>query len=425
MPSARFNNGSDGFTIRRVTSGLLPQQHVIANRFSSESYGTAKMQDDDNDESDIEFEDSRIETPLSLKETTRSFAENGVHVRSTTIPLKTSGDSNGLSTPTKARSSFSVTRRKLSGPDLAISEQNGDISEEEGEIIRNSKLIGDENEFSPRLAHTSPSRPMRTSVFNKPLVDVEFEPSDHDLPKERDNIFVSPTKSKSEIKPLAAHTPRRLSPLRKEIVSSSSASDLVSKMAQSGATKPKTAREILQQINTSIDEMRAADIEADIEADLEADEVPIHVSGDEDILKSLDTYLPKVPSTPPQPMSSPVPKAVESLRKIVIPEKPPSPILSLVAPETTELKRDKARRRPTSRKLSGKYARDTLRKRKLTATSGKYDAWLYDKWGRLRMLVELSVPNNVIINSTIVMKELGCKTREELAQRVRFLAARK
>lgn len=422
MPSGAST--SEGFTFRRIASGRLPHNPEAAqfsrgttlrspyiehnghgmpteknnlqaqlNKFEAQLPGL---------EDDIEFEDTRIETPLSLKEPTRSFTENGHETMGRTrASFQSHTDSRILSTPIKSHSKYNQNLGLDPAGRLASILDEAEFSDHDRELIRNDKIISDGNEFSPhKNAQKSPVKPMRASLFVKPLApskEIEFDPSDRESDKENEDI--GPDKMLHN-----RHTPRRLSPLRKEIVSSSGgASELVSEIARS-ATKSRSTKQIMEQINTSIDELKERDLNNIIQAEEEED--------DQEILPSLDSYLPRVPSTPPPPLSPHNEPPQKEYSPFI--DQPPQVLEESLMPK-------KIRKKPTNRKLSGKYARDTLRKRKLTASNGKYEAWLYDKWERLKMLVELSVPNNALINSTIVMREFGCKTKEELAQRVKFL----
>lgn len=411
-------------------------------------------------ESDSEFEDTIIETPAALREASKSYSD-GFYVKSTTtIPLVNDlTKSTNMSTPTRTR------KRKA-----LVS-----FSDEERELIRNEKVITDNNEFSPRGQVSSPAKRMR-STFLKPAdqhgpdmpvfepisieKDIEFDASDRDLPGRSTTTTGNGQKGRAlyeEYKLVVTKTPQRLSPLRKEILPSSSSvkSAVVEadEIMRSAATRSRTAQEIIDQINISIDKMRA--VEGDLESG-ESDE-----SDDEEILRKIDSYLPKATTKRgTTPLGSPShvgePHSISSLREFnknlengekvssiekaaaplfspreIISPKPISPKLAsfeLEDPDDdkirTQLSRSsngtKLSASAVNRKLSGKYARDVLRKRKLKEP--KYESWLHDRWDKLKRLVELSIPNNVIINSTIVLKDLGCKDKEELAQRIRFLS---
>lgn len=424
-------------------------------------------------ESDSEFEDTHIETPLALRETSKSF-NDGLYFRTTTtIPLKDDAAKNKIiSTPTR------TGKRKA-----LVS-----FSDEERELIRKEKVITDSNEFSPRGPGSSPARRMRSTFLDsqKPLDRTDVERSNFDIPVEKEieiEFDVSdrglPEKGPSatgnqkstalyeEYKQLVTKTPQRLSPLKREIIPSSnsvkSAAVAADEIIRSGATRSKTAQEIIDQINSSIDKMR--EVEGVFASEHESD------SDEEQILREIDSYLPKAmrkkgitplgsPSHVAEPHSisslaafnerieneerSNSEKAAVSPQTIVAPKplfspKPISPKLAAIdaeeAPETHEIenlvlstrnsKVTKRRASAANRKLSGKYARDVFRKRKLTEPLGKYESWLYEKWDKLKRLVELSIPKNVLINSTIVLEDLGCKDKEELAQRVKFLSRRR
>lgn len=428
-------------------------------------------------ESESEFEDSPMNTPITLRER----STDNVYVRTTTsVPLKDHLDHVGFITPTKPKISEKSSEKTA-------------FEDEEREVIRHEKLITDNNEFSPTTYSRSPARRIRASLAHTALMGlpkhndvpnfkenfqrahrnipmsllsvhprlnnnvllergIEFDPSDRDLPEKSPQVFGSPRRPQlEESHKHLAKTPTRLSPLRNEIIplsgSVKTTAEELADMSRSGALLLKSAQEIQDQINMSMDRMR------DGESDARDDE-----SDDEEILEQLDHFLPKtaleevsVAHTPGNltgksgsPGRNPnnqiqrnghtpllnFSEIVTTLtqesqkKKFELPSEPrialeyeklPSPDYS----QPTSLKVAKRRTAPTNRKLSGRYARDVLRKRKLTA-SGKYQSWLYDKWDKLRRLVELSIPNLVIINNTVVLRELGC-TKEELAQRVKFL----
>lgn len=51
----------------------------------------------------------------------------------------------------------------------------------------------------------------------------------------------------------------------------------------------------------------------------------------------------------------------------------------------------------------------------------RYKTWPAEKWDKLIRLVDLSVPNDAIISSNLVVRELGCQNKAELAKRVEFI----
>lgn len=422
-------------------------------------------------ESDSEFEDTHIETPVALRETSKSF-NDGLYLRTTTtIPLKDDATRNTIfSTPTR------TGKRKA-----LVS-----FSDEERELIRKEKVITNNDEFSPRGPGSSPARRMRLTFLDSQKLldrsdiersnfeipvdkDIEFDVSDRDLP-EKGTSTTGNQKSTAlyeEYKQLVTKTPQRLSPLKREIIPSSnsvkSAAVAADEIIRSGATRSKTAQEIIDQINSSIDKMR--EVEGVLASDHESD------SDEEEILREIDSYLPKpMHKRGITPLGSPShvaePHSISSLaafnerieneernkseklaasphtiiaRGPLVSPKPISPKLAIIdvdeAPETHEngnlilstrnSKVTKRRASAANRKLSGKYARDIFRKRKLTEPPRKYESWLYEQWDKLKRLVELSIPKNVLINSTIVLRDLGCKDKEELAQRIKFLSRRR
>lgn len=413
-------------------------------------------------DSESEFDDTHIETPIALREASKSFSD-GIYVKATTtIPLRdqlVTAPTN-LATPTR----YHKRRAPIS------------YSDEERELIRKQKLISENNVFSPQPQAGSSARDLRKSTFEsveitqqptirKDLVlekDIEFDPSDRDLPaKPNEEQIEDVTSSKrpvinEEYRQQVTKTPQRLSPLRKEIIPSSSsaksaAEEIASEIVRSGAFRSRSTQEIIDQINSSIDKMRKEEKLAGDDIGPEDD-----WEEEEEILRSLDSYLPKSDKTlldgspsrlrnghvtsktpllnfsekSPRPIPSETQRssfakteiaAAKVIEKVKDQQKE-NTISEPIKPRTSKL----SKRKPsTSRKLSGKYARDVLRKRKLTEPSGIYESWLYDKWDKLKRLVELSIPNNVIINNNLVLKELGCKDKDELAQRIKFLERKK
>ncbi|CCE72669.1 Piso0_000259 [Millerozyma farinosa CBS 7064] len=80
-------------------------------------------------------------------------------------------------------------------------------------------------------------------------------------------------------------------------------------------------------------------------------------------------------------------------------------------------------------KLSGKYAREVLRKRKYGENvitkpnqESSDELWPVSKWSKLNRILKLkSLSRSDIINSDILLKKLGCKSKGDLEQRINFL----
>lgn len=80
-------------------------------------------------------------------------------------------------------------------------------------------------------------------------------------------------------------------------------------------------------------------------------------------------------------------------------------------------------------KLSGKYAREVLRKRKhgenaITKPNQEIsdELWPVSKWSKLNRILKLkSLSRLDIVNSHILLQKLGCKSKADLEQRVNFL----
>ncbi|CCE73230.1 Piso0_000259 [Millerozyma farinosa CBS 7064] len=80
-------------------------------------------------------------------------------------------------------------------------------------------------------------------------------------------------------------------------------------------------------------------------------------------------------------------------------------------------------------KLSGKYAREVIRKRKYGENANTKPnqessdvLWPVSKWSKLNRILKLkSLSRSDIINSDILLKKLGCKSKDDLEQRINFL----
>lgn len=402
-----LSSSSAGFKIRRVASGLLPQQV----RPDSNTQIHPETRPDNNGT-------ARVETPVSSKEVPYTMIR------------------------TKASTNFSTPKFPLQGTPI---DHYLRLLDSDRVTIRNEKIIGDNNEFDLPSAQMFADRNLDPEFFEKHIMnqpdfeklvdepDIEFDPSDHDISdtspsvhrEERANARAStaldrsPPKLDSYVSSLT-RTPRRKSPLRQVVGISSNvksvAEEIADEIARSGATKSKTAEEILVQINSSVEKLRENDntfLEA-LDADEDSDE-------DKDILKSLDDILPKEPS----PLKSQLGVSATPRNDQVLPE-PIDGIRSqpLNIPnlnDSAEIPQKSLTRRQlgTSRKLSGKYARDVLRKRKIK-NGAPYGFWQKEKWAKLKQLMQLSIPREVIANSKLVMQDLQCG-KKELADRIYFL----
>lgn len=393
-------SSSTGFKIRRVASGLLPQQ--VRPNSSRQIHSDIRS-----DINDVEG----IETPVSLKES-KGKSNDAIH----------------------ARVSASYSTPKIPSHGTPITDHYQEFLKSDRDMIRNEKIIGHQNEIGLSSAQKLAERNLdpeffETHIMNQPDLerlmnepDIEFDPSDHDVSdtspsmhrEERANLRASafldrsPPKTGHYVSSLT-RTPRRRSPLRQVVGISSSvksvAEEIADEIARSGATKSKTTQEILDQINSSVERLREKENTfLDVEEDSEEER---------DILKSLDDILPKEAASKPPPLSSGNP-AEQRDDQIF-------PAVGSSAEKKEEVPQRSARRNElgTRRKLSGKYARDVLRKRKIK-NGGPYGSWSKEKWNKLKRLVKLSIPREVLANSKLVMQDLQC-SKKELADRIYFL----
>lgn len=309
-------------------------------------------------------------------------------------------------------------------------------------FIRLKKLITDDNLFSPEL--TAGRMSLRNKFLDRTHKpdELEFDSSDRDLPEknsllfrksrafERGNTEHQPgvvsnphetrrqdsKTSTSEDLRISTNTPRRSSPLRREVTKDfvdTSAVDAVNAISESSAIRPRTTQEIFDKINSSIERFKVYDkkkrnVTADSTSSNESDGSG---DSDEEILQSLHLLLPprKSETTEIQPESNNLHESRKRLRPVE------SNVLILGSPgqNRTSKPKNQYKRKNTRvirKKLGHSMNRPVLK------------PWLVEKWTKLRALVELSVPNHVIINNKMVQKKLGCESREELAQRVNFLA---
>ncbi|OVF09042.1 hypothetical protein A9F13_06g01793 [Clavispora lusitaniae] len=424
-----------GFTIRRVTSGLSPQQvrSEIGERFRRDASS--------------DFEDARIETPITIRESTQSWKDSRSAAESSS-PKTNGGEPHGAA---ERYQSFLLRERETIRNEHLIGKSTESLSNQYGAGNTSSSL----------LTHKQPNEQ-----------EIEFDSSD------REEVSSLPSKSHKEdmtssastnlltnndtdnYKTNLTRTPRKSSPLRKEVrVNSSSvksaAEEIAGQIARSGATKSKSTQEIIDQINSSVERLRERDMATLVGADTDEES-----EDDGEILRSLDDFLPKVPSnilpendSPDE--NSPSLKINQSLRHSPthtnvsvqrnIPILNPSPLIQPASEKkytplpssptrnptsfkdtAVSLKNEyssarSTKRRPetTSRKLSGKFARNMLRKRH-SYKQNRYQNWSKRKWDKLKGLLASSIPKDVIINSSLVMEDLGCN-RSELIERICFL----
>lgn len=435
MPSLLDSNtslpsSSAGFKIRRLASGLLPQQ------VRPDSH--RQIPSDIRSNAD---HDARIETPVSLKESTRK-SNDVLRARITT--------------------SYSTPKFPAHGTPIDHYQR---FLDGDRDLIQNDKLIEDHNEIGMSSAQRLADRNLDPEFFEKHIMnqpdinriinepDIEFDPSDREISdtspsthreeriNARANTFLdrSPPKADPNNHLTAlTRTPRRRSPLRQVIGISSSvksvAEEIAEEIAQSGATKSKTTKEILEQINSSVERLREKDNSFMETLGAEEDS-----EDEKEILKSLDEFLPKETYTePPLSFSGNFTRTSEVRNETMPPInqfetlKPRylSPSLESTGHRSAfegnaniasdgPLRLTKRNATKPCRKLSGKYARDVLRKRKLKRT-GPYRDWSKENWAKLKRLIELSIPREILVNSKLVTQDLQCG-KKELADRISFL----
>lgn len=427
-------------------------------------------------------DDAEITTPNSVRENSRPFISQGFLSKSGSSVYPRAQDiTDGPTTPIKTRDSglshFGYTQ---------VGEKNTEAipnsSLREGtKYVQNpvdsspsQKLISDENQLATDALVSTLSPPRKGRTILDPVLappsDMEFDPSDQELPEKRNSVVNIGVKSgktvengesnkdsesttglKNHENPLnpeflesvqrhSPQTPSRLSPLRNEVLPSSSmksnvsdmkstASNMLEEIRNSGALKPRTVEEIHDQIHSSMLRLEQSSLRSGSESDDSSYSSEIEEDSEEEgLLNKLDKYI---PPTLPQDSVEGSPPAVKQTENVFqSPEKPNTPTgvsnlsridLELLKNTISPTSRTKKNRTRRTGKLSGKYARKKIKDNKERIANKRYPDWLADQWHKLKKLVELSVPNHVIASSFLVMKELKCGSKGELAQRVRFL----
>lgn len=370
----------------------------------------------DSENSDIEFDDTQLQTPQALRESSRSILERAT---TTEIPLSDHPSQIKKKTPTKF----------------------ADFTDHE--VIVNEKLISDDNQFTPHALSGSPGRIPRLQWSNekikaaadilqnkKDLSDDEFDPSEDDEPSNKKPKAATedePPIISESLKSTLARSPRKGSPLRNEIrPSSSSPSDTHG----DNSGEPKKIDQMLRLMNSDLNRLRSIDLDDAIDEEqdhVEYDEQSESSDDNEEAMRKLDTLLPSRSSRAGN--LSPLRAALFSIDSIENKGNRTAP--SLTAPETVEANAIWGDRSPTRNgKLVG-AKRKRMNAKSLRLKGGKnsivkppkkeYAAWPAEKWTKLTRLIELSIPNEVIVNSNIVVRELGCNNKAELAKRVEFL----
>lgn len=419
------------FKVRRVTSGLLPQQHVPEQRgtnpFGSFELSRPEKSDDGDGKSTYSTQMPKINgsacnTKLDFDLTTTvhdKIRNNSLKQTNALLPTSTTIGSSQMEPSQQTRPPFM-------GKSVSITD---------ADFMKQNKLILDDNVFSPQSAAGRRTASKRFLDRTTDADDLEFDPSDRDLPEKvlssvggnrikeyRKDLQSLPLVARQKSPPKArlrsheehsitANTVKRSSPLRQVVLRDSAnttAEEAVIAISESSALRPRTTKEIFDQINSSIEQFRVSDYEVlghypQLDSSHESDE---------DILKSLDSLLPSrkqrdkdTDSVDETPGRSPAQKSAS--------KQPESNVLELGSPgQNRTLKMKKSR--------ACKNARDTLGRSSRHKVSS-YKAWSAEKWNMLAALVRLTVPNQVIIYSKIVQKKLGCENKEELSLRVQFL----
>lgn len=414
------------FKLRRVTSGLLPQQHIPGSKSLGSTVGFGREQI---------FQDPSTFKSVTSNNHKSTGPSNGT---SSDVPLtqsKPSSSSRFVSTKIiGSATQFDPHRNQLQNPNgdgmQFDSKLDARTYSDEAEFIRQNKLITDDNIFSPQS--TAGRRVERTITIQKSMAadSLEFDPSDRDLPVKltdisrsrnvlrsgdeqfrTDNNSETTARSKTQLEgeqPSAfTHTPRRSSPLR-QVYSKDSADttteEVVNALSESSALRPKTTKEIFDQINSSIERFRVYENER-LNNYSSLDESD---ASNEGIFKSLDSILPRRGK-----VESGLPK--EHVFKQNISDQRESSVLELGSPVGKKLK---VFTKYSTKNLKRSSA-DTFAMRKT-----KFKPWTVEKWKMLEALVQLSVPNSVIVHNKMVQSRLGCDTQKELAQRVQFIVQR-
>lgn len=424
------SNNSDlmTFKVRRVTSGLLPQQHFLKKKPTYYQNATRLPDKLTYDQREVQPSDIIGGHSLISDLLNRELRQNGLKYKGLLPsdaeelnPLK----SKPVKTDAKRVEPMDQSTEKLNSIQMGI------IDNEEAKIIRQSKIITEENVFSPQS--TAGRRFVQNRVSQPTdLEDLEFDPSDRDLPEKmslkvsalRNDEFIheeslsrsvpklippQPPSTKRNEPQFLVNTPRRSSPLRNILLQDSaktSTEDAVRNISESSVIRPKTTKEIFDQINSSMERFKYSDY-GGYGHNLES----LSDESDDEILRSLDLILPARKVKEADIVGS-FDDAEKKATQTFIPRTLENKVLALGSPGQN---RSHHSRPKYNRKVSRDLKLRNQRSLKI------YNAWTADKWARLEALVALSVPNSVIINNQAVQTKLGCANKEELAQRIKFL----
>lgn len=397
------------FKIRRVTSGLLPQQH-ISSSFKDHSAQVAKTIAN-NGLTQLTHDDSKPPAWTLLGDGSLDPTHNGFE----------SIDTRFVARPHIASSADDIQRTKSTTHHNSKHPRREPSLSTDAEFIRQHKLISDSNVFSPSMPAGRMGLTLKKAPFDLRLEDLEFDPSDRDLPEKHPRQIEAEDKKLQQVSNLgptttynvpkslvldqpvkATYTPRRSSPLRQILAKDSantSTEEVIHLISESSALRPRTSKEIADQIHSSVERMRVIE---NVRSD---SDVPATRFEDSDmkILQSLDVLLPPRSNTL-EDGSKLVSNASHQKENIVL--ELGSPIQS---------------RKFRTQKTSRKNTRDEINNGRNKRQRIQSKDWSQGQWGTLRKLVQLPIPDNAIINSKAVRRRLGCMNKKELTQRVQFL----
>lgn len=416
-------------TLERESEGFREQTNERLKKASQ------ILSPSESDNSDIEFDDTQIETPKAIRESSRNML---IRTTTTSVPLNDAPSSLKAKTPNKfIPHAFS-----------------------ELEIIANEKLISDDNQFTPHAVSGSPSRIPRllwssekakradddVNVSKKRSVsDEEFESSDEEESVPKRSINPEDLETKSRDMALAlARSPRKSSPLKNEVIPSGSSSISLHEESERTITpKEKKVYDLLRSITSSMERLRKDESEDEVEGDNDQFEEMADpgLSDDEDVsLHKLDNLLPSKrrflsdtgtsssQQAPPSSLESEINPFTDFVNRLSTPRLPSTSKVDRSSSEDIEPANDGSPRRvgklPRARR--GRLNPKSLRAKANKANDTKkqkidYPNWSLEKWDKLIRLVRLSIPNDVIASSNLVVRELGCQNKAELAKRVDFL----
>ncbi|OBA21889.1 hypothetical protein METBIDRAFT_139613 [Metschnikowia bicuspidata var. bicuspidata NRRL YB-4993] len=441
--------------LRQDPFRLLPTE-----RNSTRGTQSSERRKTDNGTSSIpadEFDDdAEMNTPHAIREASRPYCSNVLLSKSSSsVFVRRSEAADFLETPIKERNSRNdIVADGIDGNEPRLLHAGMDpvgypeLPPKEVLVDENNNLTTHPTSLSPPQKHLS--------GFERDLNRMEFDPSDYELPEKSMHALSSNRGMQKTVLPRpyaldesvrkrpqissvpsynlpnpphnADRTPRRLSPLKNVLIPSSgsrsSPSTMLEEIRNSGALQPRTAREIQDQINSSLRQLEQSDLTSESqdssslsESEDDSDEDD---SDEDDFLDHLGQYIPSVEKRKPTEHAPSV--SEDQSTKTVEQNLPPADSLTAhLLPKNDALHRVKRSRTRRTGKLSGKYARKKIKDTRQKVSKKKYGDWLADQWDKLRRLLDLSVPNSVVANSYIVMRELNCTNKQELALRVKFL----